>query len=162
MRRQLDDRRALRLLTQVAEALDAAHARGLIHRDVKPHNVLVGAGDHAYLADFGLTKAHDDAGDDRDRSVRGHDRLHLPGAGPRGARHRPQRRVRPHGGAVRVPHRPGSVRAGHRRAGCCSRTSASLRRACRRCARTSRGDGRGDRGGDGEGPRGRARRRPAS
>jgi Protein kinase domain len=60
LRRSLGDRRALRLLTQVAEALDAAHAKGLIHRDVKPQNVLVGEGDHAYLADFGLTRGHDD------------------------------------------------------------------------------------------------------
>ena len=54
-RGRLEGEQALVLLGQVAMALDAAHAAGLLHRDVKPGNILVD-GSRAWLADFGLAK----------------------------------------------------------------------------------------------------------
>lgn len=57
----LEPERAVTVVGHVAAALDAAHAAGLIHRDVKPQNIMVTSGDFAYLVDFGIAEVHGDS-----------------------------------------------------------------------------------------------------
>lgn len=57
----LDPKRAASIITQVAAALDAAHADKLVHRDIKPENVLLTPDDFAYLVDFGIAHSGGDA-----------------------------------------------------------------------------------------------------
>jgi serine/threonine protein kinase, bacterial len=54
--------RAVAIVRQIAGALDAAHAAGVTHRDVKPENVLITSEDFAYLVDFGIARAATDPG----------------------------------------------------------------------------------------------------
>ncbi|KUH81392.1 MULTISPECIES: serine/threonine-protein kinase [unclassified Mycobacterium] len=58
----LDPARATFLISGVAAALDAAHAAGLVHRDVKPQNIIVTLSDFPYLVDFGIAEAKGDSG----------------------------------------------------------------------------------------------------
>ena len=52
--------RAVAIVRQIGAALDAAHAAGVMHRDVKPENILISADDFAYLVDFGIASAASD------------------------------------------------------------------------------------------------------
>lgn len=58
----LDAQRAVAIIEQIASALHSAHRTGLVHRDVKPSNILLDENDYAYLIDFGIARTADETG----------------------------------------------------------------------------------------------------
>jgi serine/threonine protein kinase len=112
----LTTERALRLVGQVAAALDYAHTHGIVHRDVKPANVLVVPGEdgeleHAYLIDFGISKRVDATGPEvTRRPLRRHAGVRRAGADPRRGRHRAGGPVRTRLHPLPLPRRAFAVR----------------------------------------------------
>ena len=123
------------LLGQVADAVAAAHAAGIVHRDVKPANLLVTPDGTVKITDFGIARAAEGVALTQTGQVMGTPQYLSPEQAEGKHRHPRQRRLLPRRGALRVPGRPPAVRRRQRRSPPRWPTCASR---SRRCPTTSR------------------------
>ena len=103
---------AVALAMQACQGLARAHAADLVHRDVKPHNLLLREDGTLKVADFGIARAAEATALTAGRHRARHRRLPRARAGRRRAGHRRRRHLRAGGGALRAARRPAAVRAG--------------------------------------------------
>ncbi len=107
----LDAQEALAYAIEVGRGLSVAHARKLVHRDIKPQNVLIDAEGRAKVTDFGIARQLEQTGSDRHRPRPRHHRLCLPRAGDGPGRRPALRHLLARSGPLRDAHRRGPFSA---------------------------------------------------
>ena len=113
----LDARRAVHIIEQIASALHSAHQAGLVHRDVKPSNILLAHNDFAYLIDFGIARASGDTALTSANTTIGTWAYMAPERFNTGAKRSQLRHLRVGLRALPMPHRRTALPRRHPRAG---------------------------------------------